>query len=85
MADKIYKNSLDQANDFLDDVSRYDKSKYLVKEISTQHPAPGNFNYWDDDRIKGAFNYGHGTWEDMLRYMQDNAKLAKFEIIRGDK
>ena len=57
----------------------------LVKETSIQNPGPNNFSYWDDDRIKGGFNFGNGTWEDMLRYMKDNEKLAKFDIIRGEK
>lgn len=83
---KVYKSPLEQANQLADDdITPYEKSKYLVKEISTQNPGPGQFNYWDDDRIKAGFNYGNGTWEDMLRYMDDNKGLAKFEIIRGGK
>ena len=75
----------DQAiENILDDVSQYDKSKYLVKEISTQNPGPTNFSYWDDDRIKKGFNFGNGSWNDMKRYMDDNKSLAKFEIIRGE-
>lgn len=78
------KNPLELAKALYDDVSNYDKSKYLVREVSTQNPGPYNYNYWDDDRIKGAFNFGNGTWKDMKRYMDDNKDLAKFEIIRGE-
>lgn len=67
-----------------DDESQYPNSKYLVKETSIQNPDPSNFSYWDDERIKGAFNFGNGSWKDMLRYMNDNKKLAKFDIIRGE-
>lgn len=67
-----------------DDISKYAKSKYLVKETSTQHPDKNNFSYWDDERIKGGFNFGNGTWKDMERYMKDNKGLANFQVIRGE-
>lgn len=66
---------------------QYDKSKYLVKETSTQGlgKSQDSHSYWDDERIKGAFNFGNGSWKDMKRYMDDNKGLAKFEVIRGEK
>ena len=82
----LFKNPVQLADTIaIDDESNYPDSKYLVKETSIQNPGPNNFSYWDDDRIKGGFNFGNGTWEDMLRYMKDNEKLAKFDIIRGEK
>ena len=32
----------------------------------------GYFNIWTAERIKGAFNYGHGTKKDFERYKKDN-------------
>lgn len=52
----------------------------LVKEISLKN---GDFNIWDDDRIKKAFNFGKGTKQDFLNYMKNNKQFAKFEIIEN--
>ena len=62
----------------------YSKSKYLVRETSTQNPGPYNYTMFDDDRIKKTFNFGNGTWKDMKRYMDDNKDLANLEIIKGE-
>lgn len=50
----------------------------LVKEISKVN---GDFNYWDDERIKGAFKNGNGTKKDMLKHIEWNKKYATFIII----
>ena len=52
----------------------------LVKEISLKN---GNFNIWDDERIKNAFNFGKGTKKDMMNYIDDNKKYSKFIIIEN--
>ena len=36
---------------------------------------------WTQERIKAAFNFGHGTPEDLRRYMADNAAYAYFVAI----
>ena len=35
--------------------------------------AAGWFTIWTPERIKGAFNFGHGTMEDFKRYKKNNA------------
>ena len=49
-----------------------------VKEISLKN---GDFNIWDDERIKKAFNFGNGTRQDFFEYMKNNKKYVRFEII----
>jgi hypothetical protein len=56
-------------------------------EISKQGTAgiveaveAGNYNIWDDKRIRAAFNFGNGTMNDMIRYMMDNAPYAWYII-----
>lgn len=39
-----------------------------------------DFNIWDADRIRNAFNFGRGTLEDFKRYMHDN-RHKHFEVI----
>ena len=35
--------------------------------------SAGEYVLRDDDFIRSAFNFGHGTKKDMNRYMRDNA------------
>ncbi len=44
----------------------------LYKEISKKNPEL--FNFWDKDRIKGAFNFGNGTEKDLRQYAENNKK-----------
>ena len=39
-----------------------------------------NFNVWDNERIRNAFNFGNGTIKDFERYMKDN-KHVFFERV----
>ena len=50
----------------------------LVKEISLKN---GNVQFWDSVRIKNAFNFGKGSKKDMINYIKNNKKYAKFEIL----
>ena len=56
----------------------------LVYEISKKPGsvkkslAIGAYNIWNDERIKLAFNFGHGTEKDFLHYMLDNMKYCYF-------
>lgn len=51
----------------------------LVKETNIYNKDL--YTIWNDDRIKEAFNFGKGTKKDMIKYMRNNKKLAKFKII----
>lgn len=33
---------------------------------------------YDDENIKNAFNYGNGSFKDLMRYINDNRKHAKY-------
>lgn len=48
--------------------------------IREWNPDRTDFNIWDDDRIRNAFNFGHGTLDDFKRYMHDN-RHNHFEVI----
>ncbi len=48
------------------------------KETSKRN---GDFNYWDDKRIKAAFNDGNGTFADFKKYMENNRQYCKFEKV----
>lgn len=50
----------------------------VVKEISK---TTKDFNLWDDNRIKNAFNNGKGTIKDFENYMENNKKYVDFEVI----
>lgn len=36
------------------------------------------YTVWTQERIRGAFNFGHGTLKDFLRYQRDNGRYAVF-------
>lgn len=38
----------------------------------------GKYNVWNNDRIKCAFNFGNGTMEHFMEYMQNNKQYARF-------
>lgn len=38
----------------------------------------GDGLFWDDKRIRSAFNFGHGTERDLQRYINDNKHFAAF-------
>lgn len=38
----------------------------------------GWWNLWTDRRIKGAFEFGKGTFADLKRYAENNRKYATF-------
>jgi hypothetical protein len=40
--------------------------------------AAGAYAIWTDEKIRGAFSYGHGTQKDFKRYMKDNAPFCYF-------
>lgn len=33
---------------------------------------------WDAERIRSAFNFGHGTEKDLRRYIADNKRFCMF-------
>jgi hypothetical protein len=33
---------------------------------------------YDDENIKQAFNYGNGSFSDLMRYIKDNRQYAKY-------
>lgn len=56
----------------------------MVIEISGTRREVGNayahgwWNLWTDERIKGAFEFGRGTFADLRRYAQMNRSYATF-------
>ena len=50
-------------------------TQVIAIEYSKKNPEL--FNTWDIDRIKNAFNNGHGTIKDLKRYAKDNTKYCK--------
>lgn len=40
--------------------------------------AKGGWNLWTDTRIKGAFNFGRGTFADLREHAEMNRKYATF-------
>ena len=55
-----------------------DKEVYAI-EISKDDKE--FWNEWTLERIKNAFNYGHGSIKDFKRYMNDNKKYCNFKIL----
>lgn len=41
----------------------------------------GDGLFWTDERIKGAFRRGNGTYADLKRYMENNKKYCIFVNI----
>lgn len=41
----------------------------------------GNYNKWNESRIRRAFNFGNGTMKDFERYMKDNKDNAWFRRV----
>ena len=56
-------------------------SKREITRLGTLQKAIINlsFTVWSHDRIKGAFNDGHGTEKDFNKYMQDNKQFCVFK------
>ena len=67
------------------------KIQNLPKEYENKIEIPGGalyieisvkndelFNFWDIERITKAFNFGHGTEKDFLRYAENNQNFARF-------
>lgn len=40
-----------------------------------------DYNYWTMERVRDAFNFGHGTVKDFERYMKDNKRYCRFERV----
>lgn len=38
----------------------------------------GDGLFWDAERIRSAFSFGHGTEKDLKRYMSDNKRFCMF-------
>jgi hypothetical protein len=38
---------------------------------------------WTGEKIKGAFNFGHGTLKDLKRYMDDNKKYCQYVLLKS--
>ncbi len=57
-------------------------SKY-VKSIA-EAERTGDYNTWNEERIRNAFKRGHGTMKDFMRYARDNRPYCNiFEIVTG--
>ena len=60
----------------------------ISKKAARQHGginqaiAAGYYNEWDDERIKGAFNFGNGTQADFIRYKRDNSQFCHFITVK---
>lgn len=50
-----------------------DKGLSLRQALQT-----GKYNIWNNDRIKGAFNFGNGSMKHFKEYMQNNKSYADF-------
>ena len=62
-------------------IYEYDK-KYLREHYHgnmAQMRYIGDTFNWTPERIKAAFNYGHGTIKDLRVYMENNTKYCIFE------
>lgn len=45
-----------------------------IRKTNTRQAIKGGyFTTWDADRIRRAFNNGHGTLQDFKRYRKDNS------------
>ena len=51
------------------------ENKIIAIEISKRC---GDFNVWDDERIKNAFNFGNGTIKNFEEYMRNNKRYCTF-------
>lgn len=49
----------------------------MYKEISRKDAKL--YTIWTAERIKKAFNFGHGTMNDLKKYMENNKQFAIFE------
>ena len=60
----------------------YEISKKTVIACGSVEKAIENsaFNVWDHERIRLAFNFGHGTEKDFNRYMRDNKQFCHFIV-----
>ena len=49
-----------------------------TRRTASKQYSDGLWNLWTDSRIKGAFEFGKGTFADLCRYAKDNRKYATF-------
>ena len=61
----------------------YVEAEKHVKSIA-EAERTGDYNTWNADRIRRAFQNGHGTMKDFMRYAKDNRPYCNiFEIATG--
>lgn len=48
------------------------------KRNATKEYSNGGYNLWTDRRIKGAFEFGNGTFEDLRKHAEMNRRYATF-------
>lgn len=53
--------------------------KIIAIEYSKKNPEL--FNYWTEERIKGAFNFGNGTIKDLKRYAKNNKQFCTIVFL----
>lgn len=46
------------------------------KAEAKKNYSAGLWNEWTTERIRGAFNFGNGTYKDLIRYARDNKQYC---------
>lgn len=50
----------------------------MIAAIEISKRTPGRWNVWTFERVRGAFNFGHGTPADLARYMRENTQYCEW-------
>lgn len=53
-----------------------------IQEAIRKADDDGLYSEWDEERIKNAFNYGHGTMYDFKNYMNSNKRFCVYKKVR---
>ena len=63
-------------------VYEFDKNDFFkFKGSLVKLVGEGLYTIWDDKRIKSAFNFGNGTYEDFIRFVKDNRIYCAFYFV----
>lgn len=52
-----------------------------INEAIIKADYDGLYSDWDEERIKNAFNNGHGTMHDFKNYMNSNKRFCVYKDV----
>lgn len=65
----------------LNDKKEKGKAKMKIIAIEYSKKNKSLSSVWDEERVKKAFNFGHGTIENLKEYAENNRQFCTFVFV----